>query len=692
MDSVQILVDRLRHLVSAKNWDYGALWKVDGDQRIFELVGCCCGGAESCGSEEFAYPVTPLLLPPSPSPSPSACRDTIGPHQRTSHCHLLARLPSTMSLEDSSSGDHAQALISSQPRWISLSDSNGKSGTKVLIPVAPPGALMIELFSAKQQVSEDPRIIEFATALSTTNNVSWSWGQEALSCTHSSSIDVLGQELESPPLLRHDRDEFHTNKHLSISDSLPFASIKNNNNPCWMSQGQQQQQAAAATLLPADDTTTLNNNLSCWDLSSLDQIRLSTNSPINTIMNHSSGELIQPRDDHMIAFEGSSAEESILSDRHMMMMMMMMPGNSSKADHDPHQLAYAYHDHADAGELIPDLPAVDTSTAAGANKTLLLQHASTDSSSCVIPKDTGGHEQKDSIKQETMGNKADSISDCSDQIEDDDDHKVVGRSGRRHQSKNLVAERKRRKKLNDRLYALRALVPKITKMDRASILGDAIEFVKELQKQVKELQDELEELPNGDGVDKQHISKIDITNPNSTAHQSEMPNENGSICVGNKLEAHNDSLLDGLNVGSRSTSRSKQSQDYVVSDDKTQQMEVQVDVTQINGSEFYLKVFCEYKPSGFVRLMEAMNSLGLEVTNANVTTFRGLVLNVFKVEKRDNELVQADHVRESLLELTRNPLAGWSTEQRSSLDYHHHDPNHYINSHHHHLHSLQTQT
>lgn len=64
-------------------------------------------------------------------------------------------------------------------------------------------------------------------------------------------------------------------------------------------------------------------------------------------------------------------------------------------------------------------------------------------------------------------------------------------------SKNIVSERNRRKKLNERLFALRAVVPNISKMDKASIIKDAIEYIQLLHEQEKVIQAEIMELESG---------------------------------------------------------------------------------------------------------------------------------------------------------------------------------------------------
>ncbi|KAI9169590.1 hypothetical protein LWI28_014556 [Acer negundo] len=178
--------------------------------------------------------------------------------------------------------------------------------------------------------------------------------------------------------------------------------------------------------------------------------------------------------------------------------------------------------------------------------------------------------------------------------------RAVQRPGRgNYQSKNLVTERNRRNRIKDGLYALRALVPKISKMDRASIVGDAIEYIGELQQEFKKLNEELKEI------------------------EEQECKENAEL---------KSSKLDGLHESTRylpPTEHNKSS-----SDSAERKTEALVEVNHIGERAFLIKCVCEQKRCGFARLMEVIHSLGMQTVEANVTTLNDMVLNSLKVEVR----------------------------------------------------------
>ncbi|OMO92146.1 hypothetical protein COLO4_17840 [Corchorus olitorius] len=73
---------------------------------------------------------------------------------------------------------------------------------------------------------------------------------------------------------------------------------------------------------------------------------------------------------------------------------------------------------------------------------------------------------------------------------DHETKRVVGTCNNSQSTQDhIMAERKRREKLSQRFIALSAIVPGLKKMDKASVLGDAIKYLKQLQERVKTLEE-----------------------------------------------------------------------------------------------------------------------------------------------------------------------------------------------------------
>lgn len=196
-------------------------------------------------------------------------------------------------------------------------------------------------------------------------------------------------------------------------------------------------------------------------------------------------------------------------------------------------------------------------------------------------------------------------SDNSDVMDDGDES-----DGKRKAptSKNLMSERKRRKKLNERLYSLRAIVPNISKMDKASIVSDAIDYIRELQKQVGDIES-------------------DIVNLKSQKESTGAGEDSRS--------------LDLKPAGPSAGLKKKAKQEHWI---------VELEVSQMEEHIYHFRIHCKKSPGVLIQLSRALESLELEIVNANLTAVDDHVLNTVVVEVKNGWSMKTEELRNLALE------------------------------------------
>ncbi|GKV19205.1 hypothetical protein SLEP1_g29495 [Rubroshorea leprosula] len=166
---------------------------------------------------------------------------------------------------------------------------------------------------------------------------------------------------------------------------------------------------------------------------------------------------------------------------------------------------------------------------------------------------------------------------------------------KQYKSKNLNAERRRREKLGNRLLTLRSL------MNKATIIDDAITYIKSLQNTSKVLSDQLLEMEG-------------------FPEEEEKP-------IKSEIDAAEEMKKHGI--------------------------QEEVEVSNIDGEKLLIKIVIEKKCGRFTKLMEAMSYLGFELSETSVTTFSGAMLVTSCIQGTYGDKLTVQETQDLLLEIIR---------------------------------------
>ncbi|KAK6947425.1 Transcription factor MYC/MYB N-terminal [Dillenia turbinata] len=233
---------------------------------------------------------------------------------------------------------------------------------------------------------------------------------------------------------------------------------------------------------------------------------------------------------------------------------------------------------------------------------VVLPSSGVEKSSCV-----GGDSDHSDLEASVRGE-----ADSSRVVEQEKRPRKRGRkpaNGREEPLNHVEAERQRREKLNQRFYALRAVVPNVSKMDKASLLGDAIAYINELKSKLQSAESEKRDLQG----------QCDLLKKELASKETRYP---GAI----PLSKDND-----INMSSHHGS---------------ELLEMDIDV-KIIGWDAMIRIQCGKKNHPAARLMAALKELDLDVHHASVSVVNNLMIQQANV-KMGSQIYTQEQLRIAL--------------------------------------------
>ncbi|KAF7810300.1 Transcription factor GLABRA 3 [Senna tora] len=193
---------------------------------------------------------------------------------------------------------------------------------------------------------------------------------------------------------------------------------------------------------------------------------------------------------------------------------------------------------------------------------------------------------------------------------------------------HVLSERRRRAKLNERFLTLRSMVPSISKDDKVSILDDAIEYLRKLEKKVKELEACKELVDLETKTKRKPQDMVERTSDNYFNNKT----DNGKKPMLNKRKACD---ID-------ETWRDDES--VALKDSSTNSITI-----SMSNSEVLIEMKCPWREGAMMEIMQAISSFHLDFHSVQSSEADGNLYLTIKSKFRGPTVASAKQIRQALL-------------------------------------------